>query len=225
MAILPVNEVAEKVSRRFHYLMGQRDSARDRVRELKSRLGELDNRGLLIGKAQALVQEVAQETQEELRYKLADLVTLALQSVFPEPYRFVVRFTQKRGRTEAEMLVEREGMEIDPYEASGGGVVDVIAFALRLCLWRLKAKRTRATMILDEPFRFVSRDLQEGVGKMVAKISRELELQLIIVSHEEELISNADKVFRVTIRDGVSTVAAGASGDGAEAKGEEEEKG
>ena len=217
MAILPVNEVAEKVSRRFHYLMGQRDSARDRVRELKSRLGELDNRGLLIGKAQALVQEVAQETQEELRYKLADLVTLALQSVFPEPYRFVVRFTQKRGRTEAEMLVEREGMEIDPSEASGGGVVDVIAFALRLCLWRLKAKRTRATMILDEPLRFVSRDLQEGAGRMISKISKELGLQLIIVSHEEELIDAADKVFRVSIRDGISTV------NETEAQGQEEE--
>ena len=213
----PVIEVAEKIFRRFHYLMGQRDTLKNQVRDLKTKLGELDNRGILIGKAQALVQQIAQETQEELQYKIADLVTLALQTVFPEPYIFIVRFTQKRGRTEATMLVEREGMEIDPYEASGGGVIDVIAFALRLCLWKLKAKRTRGTMILDEPFRFISRDLQLNVGKMISEVSKKLKLQLIIVSHEEELIDNADKVFQVRIRDGVSTV------NEAESKRQEEE--
>jgi len=206
MASLSIAEESSAISRRYHYLMGQRDAAKDRVRDLKDKLQGLEEKAILIGKAQALVQLVAQETQEELRYKIAGLVTLALRAVFPDPYTFIVRFTQKRGRTEAEMLVEREGLEIDPYEASGGGVVDVIAFALRLCLWRLKARRTEALMILDEPFRFVSRDLQARVGKMVSDVSRKLGLQLIIVSHEEELIDAADKVFRIKMREGISEV-------------------
>jgi len=79
-----------------------------------------------------IAQEVAQQTQEELEFQVSALVTNALASIFPDPYEFKVEFEIKRGKTEAAMFFTRGGEEIDPLTASGGGVVDIAAFALRL---------------------------------------------------------------------------------------------
>lgn len=198
----------DSVLRRYDYLRGQRDSAKSQVSELKGKVKGLKRRLLLLARAQVLAQKVAQETQEELQFRIADLVTSALHTVFPDPYDFVVRFEQRRGRTEAAMLLERNGMEIDPCDAAGGGVVDVVAFALRLCLWKLKVRQSRATMILDEPFRHVSRDLQPRIGRLLHEVSEKLGVQMVLVSHEEELADHADRVFEVRIRNGRSSVEA-----------------
>jgi len=45
--------------------------------------------------------------------------------------------------------------------------------------------------------RFVSSDLQERAGEMVAEISKKLGLQFIMITHEESLTIHADKVYTV----------------------------
>lgn len=53
-------------------------------------------------KARSVVQIVAEQTQKKLEYHISNLVSMALASVFPEPYVFNLRFVQKRNKTEAE---------------------------------------------------------------------------------------------------------------------------
>ena len=134
-----------------------------------------------------LVQTVAQATQEELTYRLSFLVTSALKAVFPDPYDFKIQFEIKRGSVEARMFFVRNKEEIDPMTSSGGGVVDVASFALRLSCLLLSKHPLRKTIILDEPFRFVSTDLQPKIGELLNELSVKLGIQFLIVSHEEEL--------------------------------------
>lgn len=148
--------------------------------------------------AQKILQLVAEQTQQQFQYKISELVTLALQSVFPDPYEFRVKFTQRRNKTEADLVFIRKGEEVDPMEASGGGVVDVAAFALRMSLYTLQKPKSRPTIVMDEPFRFVSRDLQPRVSQLLKELSQRLGLQFIIVTHQNSLIEYADKVFEVT---------------------------
>ena len=82
-----------------------------------------------------VAQEVAQQTQEELEYQVSTLVTNALESIFPDPYEFHVAFEIKRGKTEASLYFTRDGEEIDPLTAAGGGVVEITAFALKLSMF------------------------------------------------------------------------------------------
>lgn len=156
--------------------------------------------------AQMVVQTVAQETQKQLEYHISDMVSLALNAVFDDPYEFKVNFIQKRGKTEAEILFKREGKEIDPMTEAGGGAVDVAAFALRIALWNIRSPRSRNTILLDEPFRFLSRELQPKAGEMFQMLSEKLGLQFIVVTHNPDLIEVADKVFKVEIKNGVSRV-------------------
>jgi len=191
---------------RLEYMKGQRDACDTRLTKWQEEMVDEQDRLENLEKAQAVLQAVAQQTQEALSYHVAELVSLALEAVFPLPYTFKVEFVQKRGKTEADLLFERDGMVRDPIDDTGGGVVDVAAFALRVSLWSLQKYKTRPIIILDEPFRFVSANLQPKAIEMLQEISAKLGIQFIIVTHEDEIMEGADKVFKVTNKNGTSRV-------------------
>ena len=155
-------------------------------------------------KARAVIQTVARQTQEGLEFRLNELVSLAMASVFEEPYELKCRFEERRGKTECDLVFTRGGNEVDPMGESGGGAVDVAAFALRVAVWSMARPRSVPVLVLDEPFRFVSRDLQTKASALLKEVSERLGLQILMVSHSEDLISSADRVFRVRNKEGVS---------------------
>lgn len=135
--------------------------------------------------AQRVVQLVAASVQKEVHSRIAVIVSRCLESVFDEPYEFRVIFEQKRGRTEARLVFVRDGMEYEPTKDCGGGVVDVASFALRVAVLLLQRPPLRRLLVLDEPFRFVSVNYRPRVRKLVEELSTELNIQFIIVTHDE----------------------------------------
>ena len=165
------------------------------------------NRFDLMIEAQAFLQEIAQKTQSKLKLQIEDIVNLALETCFPNEYEFKIEFNIMRGKTEAELvfLSKLTGAKIDPMNASGGGVVDLTSFALRIACYTLQ-NNPNNVIILDEPFRFISRDLQSKAGEILKSLSEKLGLQIIMVTHIPELVNVADKVFEVKKIDGISKV-------------------
>ena len=137
--------------------------------------------------AQGLVQAVAQQIQQQAHNRIASVVSRALEAVFDEPYEFCINFEQKRGRTEAGLVFVRDGMEVDPMTASGGGVVDVAAFALRLSCLMLHRPPLRRLLILDEPFKFVSAEYRGRLRVLLDTLSKEMGVQMLMVTHILEL--------------------------------------
>lgn len=137
--------------------------------------------------AQQIVQAVAETLQEEAHSRIAGVVSRCLAAVFDEPYEFHINFERARGRTEARLVFIRGDQEISPIDASGGGVVDVAAFALRLSSLMLAKPSRRRTVILDEPFRFVSVDHRSAVRAMLKSLCTDLDVQFIMVTHMDEL--------------------------------------
>ena len=160
---------------------------RRKYREESESLEITQNRIENILEAQDLAQQVAQQIQRQAHDQIATVVSKCLEAIFDEPYEFRIHFERKRGRTEARLVFEREGQEIDPMTASGGGVVDVAAFALRLSCLMLARPALSKTLILDEPFKFVSEDLRDRIRMLLEKLSKEMNVQFIIVTHMEEL--------------------------------------
>jgi len=160
-----------------------------------SRLGYLEQ-------ALVFVQDVAKRTQEQLTIHIQDVVNTALDTCFPSEYQFQLVFEIKRNKTEARLVFFKNGFEIDPMEASGGGVVDVASFALRIAAWSLG--RTNNTICLDEPMKFLSRDLQPRAGEILKEISSKLGIQFIMVSHVADIIQSADRVFEISLNNGKS---------------------
>jgi len=156
--------------------------------------------------ARVILNTVALETQNQLSFHIGDITSLALNAVFPHPYNLKAEFVSRRNKTECDLVFERDGETLDPISASGGGAVDVAAFALRVASWSMQTPRSRSVIILDEPFRYLSEDLLPQAGEMLQQISEKLELQIIMVTHSMELMNTADLVFHVSIKNGKSQV-------------------
>jgi len=169
------------------------------LRDLKRKLRKYEQ-------AREIIREVGIKTQQQLQYHISDITSLALNAVFPDPYTLEVEFVQRRNKTECDLYFARDGNRVDPITASGGGAVDVAAFALRIAAWSMQRPHSRNTIILDEPLRFLSADLQEYASQMIKELSQKLGIQFIIITHNDVLTSYADKVFRVSISKGKSQV-------------------
>ena len=159
--------------------------------------------------AREVIRAVGLATQQQLQYHISEISSLALEAVFDDPYSLGVEFIQRRNKTECDLYFTRGkdvDNKIDPISASGGGAVDVASFALRTASWAMQVPRSRPVLMLDEPFRYLSTGLLPRAGEMLKQISSELDLQIIMVTHAEELIDEADAVFSVDMNKGESIV-------------------
>jgi DNA repair exonuclease SbcCD ATPase subunit len=139
--------------------------------------------------AQGIVQAVAALVQQQAHSRIAGVVSRCLRAVFgPQAPSFEIKFEQKRGRTEARLVFVKNGNEMDPEGSSGGGAIDVAAFALRLAALVLTRPRPRRLLILDEPMKWVNGDeAQARVGDLLKCLAEEFHVQIIMVTDDDWL--------------------------------------
>ena len=190
----------------LHKQKGIKESLQSRISDSECKLKKYKKTLKNLKDAGIILKVVAQQTQEELQYRISEIVTLALNSVFEDDWTFNIDFVFKRGKTEADIYLEKNGEKYNPMDDMGGGIVDVVSFALRIMAWTLQSPQSRNTIILDEPFRFLSKELQINAGNMLKELSKKLQLQFIMVTHENAFIDCADRLFTVTQKKGVSEV-------------------
>ena len=102
-------------------------------------------------------------------------------------------FLVKRNKTEAELYI------------SSGGVVDVLSLALRMAFWSLD-KTKRPLLLLDEPLKHLSEDLQSRASDMLQMLSSKLGIQILMVTHEKALLEAVNKEFSMKLENGISII-------------------
>lgn len=185
---------------------GRRIELEDSIENLLIKIKKAKKHQKNVEQAHEILKQVGLQTQQQLIYHISDVTSVALESVFEEPYKLILEFVEKRGKTECDILFERNSVQVDPMLSSGGGVIDIAAFALRIASWSMKVPSTRSLIILDEPFKHLSKDLHNRASEMIKMLSDKLGIQFIIVTHEPALGMFANKVFEVTQKKGISTV-------------------
>ena len=181
----------EQLKRQVSALEAEHRILKREITDLKSRIQTLDSRLTLTEKAQSVLKQTAIETQNQLSYELSSIASLALESVFPDPYQFQIQFIEKRNRTEIDFSLTRDALVADdPLNSVGGGVCDLLSFSLRIsCILISGSSRI---LLLDEPFKNLSRDLHPVAGALLKQISEKLAIQFLIVSHDKSLIEMLD---------------------------------
>lgn len=181
----------------------QRESDKQLLDSRKQRLTQLNQELETILKSQTLVQKVAQETQSLLSSKIDNIVNLGLATCFPE-YSFALEYIPARGKTEVNFVI-RDGKEpIDILNQNGGGLVDLVCFCLRVAVFSISS--TDNVIILDEPFKYVSRGLRTRVAELIHTLSERLNIQFLEVTHINELAETCDNKITIKKVGGVSNV-------------------
>ncbi len=153
-------------------------SVREERLSLKNSKTKINN--ILI--AQSICQQAAEIIQAKAHGQISKVVSTCLKTVFLDKApEFKIKFTKKRGKTEAEMLFVKNGNEISPTEGEGIGVVDIAAFALRSACLVLSRPRRRKALFLDEPFKSVHGDDNRArAAEMIMTVSKDMEIQIIL---------------------------------------------
>jgi DNA repair exonuclease SbcCD ATPase subunit len=175
------NELAARRNTRDS-ILNLRDSASRELTELTETATSLEA-------VDTQVKALALLCQHNCKSSIEELVTRCLDAVFPENrYKFNLVFEKKRDQTEARIvLTDGAGNEYDPLRNNGGGVADVIAFALRLATLMLRVPQPAKVLVLDEPFRCVSENHRQRIADLLFSLASELGFQIIMVTHMREL--------------------------------------
>ena len=150
------------------------------------------------------------ETQNRVKSFVEGTINKGLREIFGGEYSFEIVFEMSRNKPEAFLYL----LKGNKYQYSfsndelGGGMLDVVSFLMRLVIWGMNPDRSEPIFLLDEPFKFFKdKDGFEGISSLLAQLRDEMGMQFLIVSHDEEMIGLADKVWRCKLNnEGVSIV-------------------
>jgi exonuclease SbcC len=131
-----------------------------------------------------------------------------LNQNFQKWFNMLVEDPSKEARIDEDFtpIIEQDGYEQDLYYLSGGEKTS-IAFAYRVALNDVVRKVSTGMksnlLILDEPTDGLSKEQLSRVREILDELYCP---QIIIVSHEKELESFADQIFRVSKAEGESKI-------------------
>lgn len=177
-------------------LAGQR--AQEELRQYRNEVNTFD-------RAAAVLTSIGEKRQESVQYQIETLVTKGLQSIFSDDLSFhVVSSITSKGKVPVVDFIVRttlsDGKTIDTpvMDARGGGLAVVVGFLLRLVVLLLSKDKYAQVLFLDETFAMVSKEYLPKVASFLRELVDKTDLQLIVVTHSEELTENADLVYRLT---------------------------
>jgi DNA repair exonuclease SbcCD ATPase subunit len=181
------------------------DEQHDELEGLKTALAD-------VAVAREVIKALADKVRERVRIHINAVVNAALEQMSGDRYEFDVEFVKHKDKAVANLTVidhYQDGAKYNPIDGCGGGIVDVIGFALQMAAWSLH--KTSPLLVADEPFRFVSEDKQGACSSFVKALSKELGLQVVLVSHADGIIDCADAGFKVAndgalLEEGISYV-------------------
>ena len=180
-------------------VIGARRLLEERVKErnnLRSKIKEIDNEMETLKMTREVAQKAAELVQRKTIVAVEDVVNAALNDIFEGEYEFKIDLLVLRGKVAAELKLVRDGVEYTLTDTVGGGVIDVVSFALRIAFWAIR-KDSAPVFILDEPMRFLSAGHVRNASELIRRLSEELGVQIIMVTHEPGFSDYADRVFLV----------------------------
>lgn len=197
----------------------KREALAGAIEKSKRELNGLIERSKILDSVLEVLTSVADSQREVSKARIERTVTFALRAVFGDAIQFRLGATIKRGaiasRPEIGYRIGKPGKSIAKgtpaiawvgLDEVGGGVVDVTAFALRVAILSMVRPKPFPVLIADEPFKHVSNKHLPAVASMLRSLADGSGIQFIIVSHEQEIADEADKLYCATKVKGVTTL-------------------
>lgn len=160
-------------------LIAQEDAAKARAVKARARISQAEPVKGFLDRLQKREHERAVGAYETL-------LTAFLNDVLPGDRSVVMELGSERGAPALDVFLRKgPGKPLeDAFEDTGGSVTNILSVGLRV-IALLRSDR-RKFLVLDESDCWIKPDLIPGFAKTVAQISKDLGVQILMVSHHEE---------------------------------------
>lgn len=213
------------MSEQLNDLILQIQSMRDQysrakgIRDSKSEelTGKMEQRAKLVAKieinqkVQILLGWVSARSREQLKMRIEETVSAALQAIFcDDRMEFKIDLRTLNSKPSAEWTVvsvfKESKVTANPEDSRGGGVVDIVSLALRLAMIELARPKPEGPIILDEIGKHVSAEYAPNVAGFLKQYAAKTGRQIILITHQVALAEVADVSYQVNQTDGISEV-------------------
>jgi DNA repair ATPase RecN len=170
--------------------------AKKKTIESRLQLRLLEKNLVNLEKIKVLILEIAKHSKNEIKEYIENIVTNALQIVYGNEYSFEIHIEQKYNQEEIYFyLAKKDGTLLEPKEDTvAGGMLDIMSLGLKLAV--LSLTNSEPVLFLDEPLRFLGKYSYIG-GNILKEFSKEFNIQIIMITHDDALVEVADKVFKI----------------------------
>jgi len=154
-------------------------------------------------KVQKLYSLSSDFARQQLKVRIEETVSAGMQSIFMNADTFKVDMSEYRDQPAAKWKVHVDGgQDVDPEEADGGGLSDVVSTTLRLSILETARPKLEGIVTLDEPGKMVSgqssgSEYLPNMAQFLKEYTRQAGRQLIMITHEEQLMEIADVSYRM----------------------------
>lgn len=180
-------------------LTGQCSLLNEQNKSVNIKLKDMAHEKEVLTKSVELLTLVQQATKEKMKEGFEAIVTYALKYIYNDEYSFQLEFGRRGNLQELDFNIKTPDFTnpADPKDTSGGGVLDILSLALRTALLELAKPKIEGFIILDEPFKHLSKDYLVAGGEFLKVISARLGRQIIMVTHQQDLLSNTEKLIKI----------------------------
>lgn len=140
--------------------------------------------------------QFADERQAQVIEVIQSIASVGLTQVFDEPIELKIEQVARARRVEMDITVKTGNLETPILEARGGGLAAVAGFLLRASVLLL-TPGARKLLVLDETFAMLSSEYLDRMGQFLHELCERTGLQIITVTHQNDLAQAADKVIRI----------------------------
>lgn len=175
-----------------------------RVEEIKSSINRLQNRMVEASQNETEAEATMQSydnVKSKLREENIGLLNRYANQIFNSVYDNKVYQQMEISKQYDITLITGDGIEVDPKDLSGGERT-IVSLAIRAGVYKLLVERqgsadTLPPFILDEPTTYLDDSHVSNLQSVIETITSWDVPQVLIVSHREDMIQNADSGYEV----------------------------
>jgi len=177
----------------------QREYEAQTITRLHAKITQLEEDKTELVKAVGLIDRCIQIISANGISKIESIISGGLRLVFKDPLiGFIVEKKEGARGNSYRLLVHKGNTSGDPMTSFGGGVVNVVAFLLRVIM--IKRFKLAKFLVVDESFNDVNgTQNQRRVSEMLKKMSKEHGFTIFAITGQSIFASAADTVYEVLV--------------------------
>jgi len=191
---------------------GMKESIINRIQKNTGLIQQTEKYSELLTQANNIFLNIIELKREEIKNKIEYWVTKGLQLIF-ENNNYVFEFEMGVQRDEmyaTPMLwsvYKGQKFKMDLSDSNAGAMLEIISFVLKIICLVFYRPVLSKVIIADEPFKNTSEYYIPKVAEFLKELSLQLDVQIIMNTHQMEFKEVADSVFEISqSQSGESTV-------------------
>lgn len=207
---MDLNNDLDLLKEHFYREETKKNILEDKKKALEKSIEEIKKETDTLEKLTILFQKTSRYARNQGKTQIESLTTRSLKYIFKRDYDFQIEISEKRNTSSADFFVVEETengqVKTRPEISKGGGIVDIVSLALRMAFLENYRPRVEGPLILDEPAKHVSEEYIFDIGDFLLQFSRQMNRQIIMITHNTHLASLAKTSYKVSQEEGVSQV-------------------